>query len=96
MSTPNAKRGMDATSLLSGGLAVLITLPVAPRIMEWTSEITRQELINGYGPELAEYGMMLHAVASVVVSLTALYLAFNLCLRVVQQKLARAANAFRR
>jgi hypothetical protein len=96
MSTGNQRRGMDATSILSVGLAVLIALPLAPRVMTWTADWTRDELISSFGPELAGYAMIVQALASFVVTGTGLYLTFNLVLRLIQQQIGRAANSLRR
>jgi len=85
----NQRRGMDSITLLSGGLSVMLTLPLAPKVMNATDSMTHRALVNSYGADLASWGMLIHAGASFVVTFFALVLLFQISLRLLIQQISR-------
>lgn len=96
MNTSHQRRSMDATAWLSAGLAVLLALPLAPRVIGSTADWTRDELTSVLSPEVVVVGMVVHALASGVITLAGLYLTFDTALRLIRQQIARAANSLSR
>ena len=85
----NQRRGMDSITLLSGGLSVMLTLPLAPKVMNATDSMTHRALVNSYGADLASWGMLIHAGASFVVTFFALLIVFDSAIRLLKQQTSR-------
>lgn len=85
-------RGLDSIMMLSGGLSVMLTLPVAPKVMNATADITYRALESSYGAELASWGMLVHAGASFVVTFFALLLIFQIAVRLLIHQIGRLSR----
>lgn len=91
----NRQRGIDVIMILSGSVAVMGTLPLTPKVMNATADMTYRALISNYGAELASWGMLVHAFASFVFTFFALLLVIDIALRLLIQKIGRLFNRTR-
>lgn len=90
MGTQNGqRRGWDSITILSGAISVMLTLPLAPKVMNATADMTYRALVSSYGADMASWAMILHAGASFVVTFFALLIALQIMLRLLIQQIAR-------
>lgn len=92
MANDNKPGSLNAITILSGGLAVMGTMPLAPKVMNGTAELTYRALVESYGTDLASFGMLIHAGASFVVTFFALLLILRIGFSILIQKISRFSN----
>lgn len=91
----NRQRGIDAIMILSGSVAVMGTLPLAPKVLTATTDLTHRALSSSYGPDVTAIGMWVHAGACFVMTFFGLLLVIDIALRLLIQKIGRFFNRSR-
>lgn len=89
------KQGLDALTILCGGISVMLTLPMAPKFREITAEPTYRSLVQEYGQGFADFGMLLHAGASFVVTFLGLLIVLRLSLALLMSQITRRVSGSR-
>lgn len=88
----NQHRGIDSITILSGAVSVMLTLPLAPKVVNATSDMTYRALVQSYGSDLASWGMFVHAGASFVMTFFALLIVLQIALRLFISEIGRLSR----
>ncbi|QFT28870.1 hypothetical protein FIV00_00075 [Labrenzia sp. THAF82] len=89
------RRGIDGPTIFCGGLSAMGTLVLAPRFMSLTADLIHGELVRSYGADMADFGLLVNAGATFVVTYFGLLLTLQLCLRLLIRKIGHATRRTR-